>query len=123
MLTTRIDLRMTAEFLSRIFLRQIRAQRDTNVQTIRNSTEVPAKPRNHRIEEKTNCQTMVSVHSAYSESVRRRRVRGGTGSARPVRPDAGPKRRVVDRSTSRSQNDVNLHDFPLHDVASSGPSA
>jgi len=64
MLTTRIDLRMTAEFLSRIFLRQIRAQRDTNIQTIRNSTEVPAKPRNHRIEEKTNCQTMVSVHHA-----------------------------------------------------------
>ena len=62
-------------------------------------------------------------HSAYSESVRRRRVSGGTGRARPVRPDAGPKRRVVDRSTSRSQNDVNLHDFPLHDVASRGPSA
>ena len=53
-------------------------------------------------------------HSAYSESVRRRRVRGGTGRARPVRPDAGPKRPVVDRSTSRSQNDVSLHDFPRH---------
>ena len=52
-------------------------------------------------------------HSAYSESVRRRRVRGGMGRARPVRLDAGPKRPVVDRSTSRSQNDFNLHDFPL----------
>jgi len=59
-------------------------------------------------------------HSAYSESVRRRRVCGRTGRARPVRPDAGPKRRVVDRSTPPSQNDVNLHDFPLHAVASRG---
>ena len=62
-------------------------------------------------------------HSAYSESVRRRRVRGGTGRARPVRYDAGPKRPVVDRSTSRSHNDFNLHDFSLHTVASRVPSA
>ena len=34
-------------------------------------------------------------------------------------PDAGPKRPMVDRS----QNDFNLHDFPLHSVASRGPSA
>jgi len=60
------------------------------------------------------------THSAYSESVRRRRVRGGTGRARPVHPAAGPKRHAVDRSTSRSQNDFNLHDFPLHAVASRG---
>ena len=55
----------------------------------------------------------LDLHSAYSESVRRRRVRGGTGRARPVPYDAGPKRPVVDRSTSRSQNDFNLHDFSL----------
>jgi len=35
----------------------------------------------------------------------------------------GPKRPVVDRSTSRSQNNFNLHDFPLHAVASRGLSA
>ena len=40
------------------------------------------------------------------------------GRAHPVRPDVGPKRPVVDRSTS--QNDVNLHDFPLHAVATRG---
>ena len=48
---------------------------------------------------------------------------GGMGRARPVRPDAGPKRRVVDRSTSPSQNDFNLRDFPLHAVTSRGLSA
>jgi len=53
-------------------------------------------------------------HSAYSESVRRHRVCGGVGRARPVRPDAGPKHPVVDRSTSQSQNDVNLNELPRH---------
>ena len=44
---------------------------------------------------------------------------GGAGRVR-IRYDAGPKRPVVDRSTSRSQNDFNLHDFPLHAAASRG---
>ena len=41
-------------------------------------------------------------------------VCGGAGRAHPVHPDADPKHPMVDRLTSWSRNDVNLHDFPRH---------
>ena len=63
---------------------------------------------------RTQCFSYSTLNTQRIRSRFARAVCGGVGRARPVCPDAGPKRPVVDRSTSRSQNNVNLHDFPRH---------